>query len=129
MDYIYLRLIIIYIIFSIYGCKNHTAQSEINLPDHIGQLENLIVISPSEQSPDTVEFKKETVFESNENVFMGGYISNIAIDDSERVYIGSSDVGRGGIYVFNSDGSYLNTIGRVGRGPGEFGGIGSLCME
>lgn len=125
-----LRRTILAIILCVVACKYEkietTGSSEIHVPDSISQLENLTVYSPDIQSPDTVLISKETVFESSEDVFMSGYISTFTVDDSNRVYIVSSVPGDLGVYVFNSDGSYLTTIGSFGRGPGEFEAIGAI---
>jgi 6-bladed beta-propeller protein len=50
--------------------------------------------------------------------FLLGEISGIAIDDSGRIYVADFQDPR--IVVFAADGRHLATIGRKGRGPGEF---------
>ena len=50
--------------------------------------------------------------------FLLGEISGLAIDDAGRVYI--SDFQDPRIVVFGPDGRHLATIGRKGKGPGEF---------
>lgn len=50
--------------------------------------------------------------------FLLGEISGIALDDSNRIYV--TDFQDPRILVFDQEGRHLATIGRRGRGPGEF---------
>lgn len=52
-------------------------------------------------------------------VAIDGYKDNLYILDSQR----------GNIFVFTKDGAYLSTIGRRGRGPGEYGSILDFCID
>ncbi|MCH8549172.1 MAG: 6-bladed beta-propeller, partial [Balneolaceae bacterium] len=101
-------------------------QKKVLLPDHISNLNNLVVHPIDIQPPDTVILTRETIFESSDEVFMSGNISNFAVDDQGRLFIVSSVPGNLGVYVFNPDGSYLTTIGSYGRGPGEFEAVGGI---
>jgi len=49
-----------------------------------------------------------------------------AIDEKENIYIG--DTGNCGIQKFSKQGRYLQTIGRKGKGPGEFMNIQSFYL-
>lgn len=116
----------ILLVVIVFGCSSEEEPSGAELPDHISQLENLTVFSPDIQPADTVVLTRETVFESGEEIYMRGYISTFAVDDSGRVFIVSSIPGDLGVYIFNPDGSYLTTIGSYGRGPGEFESINDI---
>ncbi len=128
MNEIKILLLIVTLLLS--SCRSdmeeNTTNFEIQLPNHIKQLENLKVIYPSTQQPDTVILSQESNFESGDEVRMSGYISGFSVDDGGRVFIVSSVPGNLGVYVFNPDGSYLTTIGRFGQGPGEFEAIGAI---
>ena len=50
--------------------------------------------------------------------FLFGAVTGLAIDASGRVYV--SDAGEARLAVFTTDGKSLATIGRKGKGPGEF---------
>jgi hypothetical protein len=50
--------------------------------------------------------------------FLIGEVSGLALDDAGRVYV--SDFQDPRVLVFGGDGRHLATIGRKGRGPGEF---------
>ncbi|MCH8557646.1 MAG: 6-bladed beta-propeller [Balneolia bacterium] len=65
-----------------------------------------------------------TISDSDDVIF--GHISTVAIDESGRIYITESSRGNTSINVFDSDGSYITTIGRQGAGPGEFRSIWNL---
>jgi hypothetical protein len=126
-NYIWAKIVILFSIFITCGC-NHKRQKKVVVPRQISQVKNLTVYSPNGQPPDTVKLIKETIFESNKHVFIDGYISGMAVDKQNRVYIAAGKPGSVGIYVFEPDGRYITTIGRYGRGPGEYETIGSLAI-
>ncbi len=100
-----------------------------DLPDRIKKLDRLTVYQAESQSYDTVEFVREQVFESNEKVFIEGYISKIAVDEDNNVYIVGFMPGTLGLYVFKPDGSFVTKFLREGRGPGEFESISSMLIK
>jgi len=110
------------------ACSSNQMSDRSELPDHISQLENLTVYDPDIQPADTVVLTRETIFESNEEVFMGGYIHHLAIDAKGYVYISSTRPGFVGIYVFNPDGSYVTSFSQHGRGPAEYESISSMSI-
>lgn len=98
------------------GCSS---QPELEIPEHIKELENLTVYQrPAD--PDTLVLHREQVFGSTDSVLIGRII-DIAVDRSGRVYIG--DIQKQSINIYNPDGSFVNQLGRSGRGPGEFGSL------
>lgn len=115
------------VILLLVGC-NDSKKQDIQIPEDIRQLENLTVYNPTSQQVDTVKLKKETVFESDEETFIPGYINQLEVDDLNRVYIGASGSGEIGVYVFTADGKYITTIGKQGKGPGEYESIGSISI-
>ena len=108
------------------ACSSDEMPDRSELPDHISQLVNVTIYDPDIQPADTVILTRETAFESGEEVFMSGNISNFTVDDEGRVFVVSSVPGNLGVYVFNPDGSYLTAIGSYGHGPGEFEAIGGI---
>jgi len=64
-----------------------------------------------------IRFVQEETFRSTEAVIVGD-IAKFAADGENRVYIADSD--QTTIHVFDPDGSYLTSLGREGKGPGEF---------
>ena len=64
-----------------------------------------------------INFEHEMSFGSKEEVLIGA-IRAVAVDDQNRVFI--KDNGLVTIHVFEPDGSYLTSLGREGKGPGEF---------
>lgn len=85
-----------------------------------------VVLIDTTNIPYTVELKREVVFESSEEVFIEGYISKLAVDDEDRIYLSASNMGTAGIYAFEPDGRFISKFGKMGRGPGEFESISSL---
>lgn len=117
-------LVILSSIFLYNGCSSVEEEMDKNLSG-IDSISNVISIDTTD-IPYSVTLKRETVFESNENVFINGYIGELAIDDEDHVYITGSKIGSVAIYVFAPDGKFIAKIGRHGRGPGEFESISSL---
>lgn len=99
------------------GCS---AEADVEVPEHIRNLENLIVYSSGASAPDTMLFTREQVFTGTDEVLIRGSIGDIAVDEQNRVYIVAARMGEVGIYIFAPNGSYLTRIGRRGKGPGEF---------
>lgn len=73
--------------------------------------------------------------DSPKTPFFFGSVSGLAIDGGGRVYV--TDAGEARIAVFSTNGAPLATIGRKGKGPGEFqsptgpafGGDGALYVR
>lgn len=108
------------------GCNKKVEQKHTQIPTHISALKNLTVFPQNISATDTVKLFRENSFESNQDVFIDGYISKIAVDHKGRVFIVGQKSGTVAIYVFKSNGTFLTKFGRYGRGPGEFESIASI---
>lgn len=71
-----------------------------------------------------INFEKNMSFGDGEDVFFGG-VGEFAVDKTNRVYIADGKQ----IRVFNQNGEYLKSLGREGRGPGEFMNFGGLFPQ
>lgn len=100
------------LLFLFVGCVSN------NLEDVPPDIENLTVYTDEQKPAAEIEFILETSFGDTEEVFFGRMVENFAVDHSGRVFIADQDENT--IHIFNSDGSYLQNIGRSGQGPGEF---------
>lgn len=78
------------------------------------QMSSILEPSPK------IEFKKDRVFQSNDDVLIGT-IEPIYVDQKNRVFIGDSDQTQ--IHVFKPNGEYLTSLGQEGRGPGDYSAI------
>ncbi|MEX0598459.1 MAG: 6-bladed beta-propeller, partial [Candidatus Paceibacterota bacterium] len=94
---------------------------EINVPKKVEELENLTVISDQKAPLFDISFKKVGTFGSTENILFY-YVGNFSVDNENRVYIADKN----DIKVFQADGAFIKTLGRKGRGPGEFNNFGAL---
>lgn len=101
------------------GCGQINSE---NVPEHLSKIENLTIYPSSVNSQKDIQFTRTQIFEESENLTFGR-ISGIAVDKSERVYISESTQGHAAIHVFESDGTYLTSLGGYGDGPGEFRSI------
>jgi hypothetical protein len=100
------------------------------LPNKVQNLQNLTVYPADLPAPDTVVLKRAVTFKSTKHVFINGYIGSAAVDNKNRVYIAAGKPNAAqAIYVFKPNGDYLTTIGRMGKGAGEFMTISSLKIR
>lgn len=124
------QAILIAILLVLQSCLKENADQE---PQN-GQIDDGEVAQSSfeiylnSQKADSVIFKIDTVFGNGEDVFIDGYIHDISIDSKDRMFIAASKPGVVGVYVFESDGTFLKKIARAGRGPGEYEGISSISI-
>src|SRR5690625_4740260 len=84
-----------------------TLEKEVEIPEHIGKLDNLTVHQTGQQA-DTVHLEKEQIFGNTEDVLIGSP-SQLEADSSGRVYIGDSQ--QKSIHIFQPDGNYFTSIG------------------
>lgn len=113
-----------------FGCSSGT---EVEIPIHVKELENLIVYPIDGASNQSIELHKETGF-SEDKISIGwydnglsdvGWIAGLEVDNSGNVYIGdiSSSIF---IHVFGPNGRYVKQLGGKGSGPGEFSSISNM---
>lgn len=107
----YYFLLLIFLI----GCSRERTDE---IPEHLNDLENLTIYPANPEPLLDIELVKESSFGETEEMFFGRIIDHIAVDEAERVFI--ADLLNNTIHVYSPDGSYLRSIGREGRGPGEF---------
>lgn len=69
------------------------------------------------QISNDIHFQTEVVFKEPDNIIFGNITSSAASSDG-RVFLGDNDQKM--IHVFDADGSYIDSFGREGSGPGEF---------
>src|SRR5690625_736897 len=103
------------------GC---TSEQEAEIPEHIENLDNLTIHPATKESALQIMLKKEVSYGDTEEIKRGRIIGNITVDENGRVYV--PDFQAKMIHVYNADGSYHNSIGREGKGPGEFQMIWTL---
>lgn len=73
------------------------------------------------QTPSFVmNFKRDVVYQSSEDVIMGVIVS-FDVDQQGQVFIADRSLDK--IHAFQSDGTYISSIGRRGQGPGEFAAV------
>ena len=97
------------------GCAG---QDLPEVPERIKELENLTVFPVDAKPEYTISLEPETAYSGSEEVLFSSRIGNVEVDDSGRVYI--PDLAENKIHVFDEEGSFIQSVGREGRGPGEF---------
>ena len=93
-----------------------------NVPEHLTEIQNLTIYDSEEKAKYEIELRQIQVFEEP-NDLMFGQIFDFAVDESHRVYISEFAQNHAAIHAFESDGSYITSIGGYGDGPGEFRSI------
>jgi hypothetical protein len=93
---------------------------DLNEIEFVESTKPLNQMSSIFESSPKIEFKKDRVFQSNDDVLIGT-IEPIYVDQKNRVFIGDTDQTR--IHVFESNGEYLTSLGQEGRGPGDYSAI------
>jgi len=85
----------------------------------VGKIDELTGVSTDsvQSSSIHIKFTREKSFGSTDYIIIG-VITTFTIDDKNRVFIADRD--QTTIHVFHEEGRYLQTLGRQGRGPGEF---------
>ncbi|WP_071594712.1 6-bladed beta-propeller [Gracilimonas tropica] len=122
MNFNYLLLIICIIC----SCDKEVLEKTNNKNIEHRDIENLTTIKLNRNHVDSVYLFRERTFESNDEVFIKGYINTFIVDDEERIFISASIPGTVGVYVFDSEGKFITRIANEGRGPGEYEGISSM---
>ncbi|MBE9048032.1 6-bladed beta-propeller [Pleurocapsales cyanobacterium LEGE 10410] len=100
---------------------------EQKVPDYIMEIENVTVFSEEDfENADTIRLIKDQEFGDSDDLFFAN-VRGFITDDSGRVYIWDIAPGTLTIHLFSSDGDYITSLGRSGRGPGEFNSI--CCLN
>ena len=105
------------------GCN---AEEEIKVPEDIAALENVEIFGPAPAPSGGIGLNRELVISSSEGLLIGS-IAGVTADDDGRIYIADSD--KSGIHVFDEQGEHITTVGRSGKGPGEFGQIKNVRVQ
>lgn len=108
------------------GCNDNRSEkikTKQSIPDGI---ENVSVLPLNKDGLDSVTLFQENIFESNDEVFIDGYINFFTVDNKNRVLIAATIPGTVGIYAFEPDGTFITCFVEEGRGPGEYEGISSV---
>lgn len=118
--------IVLLVIFLLTGCMGGETEKSRHSRDSSNQVSNLNQIQESNSTEygkeQTVQFKfeRDAAYGSTDEVIVGE-IATFTVEGRGRVFIADRD--RTTVHVFDSDGSYLTSLGRKGKGPGEFSSI------
>lgn len=97
-------------------CIERTQAQYLPLQADLDTLSNSSQFDLSDEPKYSVQFSEPVVF--NDSDLIMGDISSVAVDSNGDVYIADSD--QLTIHRFTSDGSFIESFGRDGDGPGEF---------
>jgi hypothetical protein len=116
---------VLFFIISLQGCSS---ESSVELPERAASIENVNVLDPDAEPLFSIEFEK-IYSVGNQGQVLFSRVNEIAVDENGNLYAAESFSGQETVYVFNSDGDPVTTIGRNGAGPGEFRSIFSLSYN
>jgi hypothetical protein len=95
------------------------------LPPHVQNTPNLTILSDSLAEPLRLHFVKERIYEDS---LLLDQITALLVDDNGRVFIGGERWGKRQVHIFQSDGSYSDSLGSMGSGFGEFRSIDRIQL-
>ena len=107
-------------------CSNSSPETVENQSEELkqesDQPDSNVEDDTTTETPAAIEFqfKREQTFGSSDDVLLGVFYA-VAVDSQNRVYMADRDQTK--IHVFHPNGTFLTSLGREGRGPGEFFGI------
>lgn len=93
------------------------------IPTHLQNIDNLIFLASEEGRGNTIHLVKEMEFGSSDDLMIGG-LGGFSVDNSNKVYTG--DTQQQTIFIFDQNGHFIASLGKQGRGPGEFQFVGYL---
>jgi len=116
---------VIILALSVFSC---TGDPEQDLPESVRELENVTIHEYGSEPSYSLSLNRLLTITDSEEVLFGR-IGIIEVDEADRIYIREGARENLGIYVFDSEGTYLTKIGRSGDGPGEFRSIMDLKIH
>lgn len=127
-SFLKLPFTLFFIALVISACADETTDdNKTGLPESAKNLTNLTVY-PEDQEPEyEIELIADQNFGEPDSIYIS-HVKDIITDDQNRVIIADGAYGKCKIHVFNPDGSYLKTVGRNGKGPGEFIALDKLFI-
>ena len=116
---LYVALLLVFIA----GCSGN---KDIKIPEQIASIENLKVFELSKNSPRPISFDREISYEAGDEVLIGR-INSIAADSRGNLYVADDE--QKTIHLFDNNGTYIQSFGKKGKGPGEFLGLNNLSIK
>ncbi|MCC5941114.1 MAG: 6-bladed beta-propeller [Balneolaceae bacterium] len=104
------------------GCANDPS----SLPEHVRNSKNLVVLTDHNPTTYSFELEKEVVFDDS---LLIERIHDITTDSNGRLYIAGESWGKRQVHIFQSDGSYLDSLGVLGTDLGEFQSIDNIQIQ
>ncbi|MEX0904724.1 MAG: 6-bladed beta-propeller [Balneolaceae bacterium] len=96
------------------------------LPPHVQAIDSLIMLQHDSPVSGSVKFEREIAF--TDSLLLSG-IPAIAVDEDGTVYFAGESWKRRHIYIFDSEGSYRESLGSYGDDMGQFLEIGELQIK
>lgn len=104
-------------IFLVTSC---TGDSDIQVPEDISGLDNLMVYSVDNEPELSLQFTDSLIIGDSDDLLFSGRIT-ASVDESGEVFV--TDYGQRTVFHLSQDGELIKQFGREGSGPGEFTGI------
>lgn len=121
-----MRSFFVGILILVVGCISQ----KTDIPEHIKDTTNLKVFSSDTELRGEISLIHQAAYKApkqymlewyDESIDFYDWLAGVEIDSNGRLYIADARAKK--VHVFQSDGSYIKSMGGEGRGPGEFVGI------
>lgn len=119
-----LFLLLVILTFLLAGCSNAL---ETELPDRIKNLENLTVYPADAEPAHQITLSPDITYSDTGDVLFGPLIRGVEADQQGRAYV--MDFTEKKVHLFDANGQFIKSMGREGRGPGEFLFIADIKVE
>lgn len=116
----YKNILLLLLVVCLFSCRQKQTDKNLQIPI-FSPLISSNLITDFTQYIDSVEIIN---LEATDQSYIA-YIKKILVDKSKRIIILNST----GILVFSKEGSFLFSIGKNGRGPGEYLQVYDICID
>lgn len=104
----------------VWSCENDNSD---RLSNQLQSIDSLIVLSDNGIDLSSLNLKKEMVF--NDSLFLN-QITAIEVDSQGNLFLGGKSWNRRQVHIFNSNGSYRDSLGSYGNNFGQFADISRM---
>lgn len=109
-----INIFLLLLLFS-FGYSCDKLAEEKNMPEYFSGYSNVSTFSDSPNQLVSIEFTEKTLFDDLDSMFFTE-IAQVGVDRLDRAYLSNDEA----IHIYNNNGNYIRSVGRKGRGPGEF---------
>ncbi|MDR8393856.1 6-bladed beta-propeller [Aliifodinibius sp. S!AR15-10] len=123
------RLFVAFVSLFLASCSGEHGRVQEDIPDHVHETENLTIFPLDTEPVYDIELLPEQTFGDTGEPYLRNVMDS-RVDDKGRVLIKELiSINEQPLHVYNPDGSYRTQVGRIGRGPGEYGMVSTFSVS